>query len=148
MALRQYQTVSGKKNNIAIVGPANVGKSTLYNNLIRSKTDQAEVGPLPGTTRINQEADAGFFSIVDTPGADAVGDVGEIEKQHALAGARQADFLIIMFDAIQGVKKTEQELFAELEEFDKPYLVVLNKIDLVKRSEEQVIAKAGHKEYE
>ena len=143
IALRQYKTVSGKKNKIAIVGPANVGKSTLYNNLIRSKTDQAEVGPLPGTTRINQEADAGFFSIVDTPGADAVGDVGEIEKQHALNGARQADFLIIVFDAIQGVKKTEQELFEELEEFDKPFLVVLNKIDLVKRSEERVIAKAA-----
>ena len=143
IALHQYQTVSGKKNKIAIVGPANVGKSTLYNNLIRSKTEQAEVGPLPGTTRINQEADAGFFSIVDTPGADAVGEVGEIEKQHALAGARQADFLIIVFDAIQGVKKTEQELFEELAEFDKPFLVVLNKIDLVKRSEERVIAKAA-----
>lgn len=143
IALSQYKTVSGKKNKIAIVGPANVGKSTLYNNLIRSKTDQAEVGPLPGTTRINQEADAGFFSIVDTPGADAVGEVGEIEKQHALAGARQADFLIVMFDAIQGVKKTEQELFEELAEFDKPFLVVLNKIDLVKRSEDRVIAKAA-----
>jgi len=143
IALRQYQIVYGKKNKIAIVGPANVGKSTLYNNLIRSKTDQAEVGPLPGTTRVNQEADAGFFSIIDTPGADAVGEVGEIEKQHALAGARQADFLIIMFDAIQGVKKTEQELFEELVEFDKPFLVVLNKIDLVKRSEERVIAKAA-----
>ena len=143
IALSQYKTVSGNKNKIAIVGPANVGKSTLYNNLIRSKTDQAEVGPLPGTTRINQEADAGFFSIVDTPGADAVGDVGELEKQHALAGARQADFLIIVFDAIQGVKKTEQELFEELAEFDKPFLVVLNKIDLVKRSEARVIAKAA-----
>jgi len=143
IALRQYQAVAGKKNKIAIIGPANVGKSTLYNHLIRSKTDQAEVGPLPGTTRINQEADAGFFSIVDTPGADAVGEVGEIEKQQALDGARQADFLIIMFDAIQGVKKTEQELFEELAELDKPFLVVLNKIDLVKRSEERVIAKAA-----
>jgi GTPase len=143
IALHQYKTVSGKKNKIAIVGPANVGKSTLYNNLIRSKTDQAEVGPLPGTTRTNQEADAGFFSIVDTPGADAVGEVGEIEKQHALAGARQANFLIVVFDAIQGVKKTEQELFEELAELDKPFLVVLNKIDLVKRSEERVIAKAA-----
>lgn len=143
IALNQYKTVSGKKNKIAIIGPANVGKSTLYNHLIRSKTDQAEVGPLPGTTRMNQEADAGFFSIVDTPGADAVGDVGELEKQHALNGARQADFLIIVFDAIQGVKKTEQELFEELAEYDKPFLVVLNKIDLVKRSEERVIAKAA-----
>jgi GTPase len=143
IALRQYKTVAGKKNKIAIVGPANVGKSTLYNHLIRSKTDQAEVGPVPGTTRINQEADAGFFSIVDTPGADAVGEVGEIEKQQALAGARQADFLIIVFDAIQGVKKTEQELFEELAELDKPFLVVLNKIDLVKRSEARVIAKVA-----
>ena len=143
LSLRQFKLVTGQKRKIVIVGPANVGKSTLYNQLIRSKADRAEVGPLPGTTRINQEADAGFFSLVDTPGADAVGDIGEAEKQQALAAARQADFIIMVFDAIQGIKKTEQELFDELTTLQIPFLVVLNKIDLVKRAEQRVIEKVA-----
>ena len=143
ISLRQFKMVTGKKRKIAIIGPANVGKSTLYNQLIRSKTDRAEVGPLPGTTRVNQEADAGFFSLVDTPGADAVGEVGEAEKQQALDAARQADFIVMVFDAIQGIKKTEQELFDELTALEKPFLVVLNKIDLVKHAERSVIEKVA-----
>lgn len=123
----------GRKHKIAIVGPANVGKSTLYNQLIQQKSDKAEVGPLPGTTRENQVADAGIFSIVDTPGADAIGEVGERERQIALDAAAEADFLIIVFDAIQGIKQTELDLYLRLANLGKPYVVVLNKQDLVKR---------------
>jgi hypothetical protein len=53
--------------------------------------------------------------------ADAVGDVGEAEKLRALEAAQQSDFLIIMFDAIQGIKKTGRELFTELTSLDKPF---------------------------
>jgi len=123
----------GRKHKIAIVGPANVGKSTLYNQLIHQKQDRAEVGPLPGTTRDLQVADAGIFAVVDTPGADAIGEVGERERQIALDAAAQADFLIIVFDAIQGIKQTELDLYLRLANLKKPYIVVLNKQDLVKR---------------
>lgn len=123
----------GRKHKIAIVGPANVGKSTLYNQLIHQKQDRAEVGPLPGTTRDTQVADAGIFAVVDTPGADAIGEVGETERQIALDAAAQADFLIIVFDAIQGIKQTELDLYLRLANLKKPYVVVLNKKDLVKR---------------
>lgn len=139
LALRQVKLAFGEKHTIAIVGPANVGKSTLYNQLIRTKTDQAEVSALPGTTRVNKESDAGLFSVVDTPGADAVGEVGEREKQQALAAAQSADVLIIVFDAIQGIKRTEQELFDQLVALDKPYIVVLNKIDLARREATKVV---------
>jgi len=123
----------GNKHKIAIVGPANVGKSTLYNQLIHQKEDKAVVGPLPGTTRATQIADAGIFAVVDTPGADAIGEVGERERQIALDAAAQADFLIIVFDAIQGIKQTELDLYLRLTNLGKPYVVVLNKQDLVKR---------------
>ena len=124
---------------MAIVGPANVGKSTLYNQLVRAKADRGEVSPVPGTTREDQQADAGLFTVVDTPGADAVGEVGEREKEIALAAAREADFLIVMFDAIQGIKRDEQALFAELAGLGKPLVVVLNKIDLVRRHADRVM---------
>jgi small GTP-binding protein len=139
LAVVQLKLAFGKKRSVAIIGPANVGKSTLYNQLVRSRHDRAVVSPLPGTTRVNQEADAGLFTIIDTPGADAVGEVGEIEKQHALTAAEGADFLVIIFDAIQGIKRTEQDLFKELVAINKPYLVVLNKSDLVRRELTKVV---------
>ncbi|MBL8095208.1 MAG: 50S ribosome-binding GTPase [Anaerolineales bacterium] len=131
LALPNFQIAFADKRSIAIVGPANVGKSTLYNQLVRKREDKAEVSPVPGTTRVNQEADAGLFRIVDTPGADAVGDLGEQEKSRALQAAEQADFLIVVFDAIQGIKRTEQELFDELHALGKPLVAVLNKADLL-----------------
>ena len=99
----------------------------------RYKNDKAIVGALPGTTRNTQEADAGIFAVVDTPGADAIGEVGERERQIALEAAAEADFLIIVFDAIQGIKQTELDLYLRLANLGKPYVVVLNKQDLVKR---------------
>ena len=133
LAQKEYKFAFGKKSHIAIVGPANVGKSTLYNQFVHAKTDKAEVGPLPGTTRENQTADAGLFELVDTPGADAVGELGDEERARAFEAATNADFLIILFDAVQGIKRSELELYNDLKTLNKPYIVVINKCDLIKR---------------
>jgi small GTP-binding protein len=144
LSVIQVKMTLARKNQVAIVGPANVGKSTLYNQFIRQKEDRAEVSPIPGTTRANQMADAGIFKIIDTPGADAVGEVGERERKEALAAAEEADFLVIMFDAIQGIKETEQRLYYQLLALGKPYLVVLNKIDLAgSRHEDEAVENAA-----
>ena len=133
LARKEYKFAFGKKSHIVIVGPANVGKSTLYNQFIHEKKDKAEVGPLPGTTKDSQEADAGLFSLVDTPGADAVGQPGEEEHDSAFEAAANADILVIVFDAIQGIKKAELALFTELLLLKRPYIVVINKCDLIKK---------------
>jgi small GTP-binding protein len=143
MALSQFKIAAGQKQSVAIVGPANAGKSTLYNQFVREQKDQALVSPVPGTTRENQEADAGLFCVVDTPGADAVGDIGELEKDRALSAADKADFLVLVFDATQGIRKSEQELYREFMALEKPTVVVLNKIDLVRREREKVVAQAA-----
>jgi small GTP-binding protein len=144
LSTSQVRQTFGSKHAVAILGPANVGKSTLYNQLVRRKQDSAEVGPLPGTTKENRQADAGLFTVVDTPGTDAVGRIGEREHALALHAAEEADFVVLMFDAIQGVKRTEQELFRELATLKKPYIVILNKIDLLNRKDlEGVIAQAA-----
>jgi GTP-binding protein Era len=140
----QYQPVFGTKRRIAIVGPANVGKSTLYNQLVTRRQDEAEVSPIPGTTRQNQEADVGLFLLVDTPGADAVGPVGQRERAIAFRAAAAADFLIVVLDAAQGVKQHDRDLFDALAALDKPYVVVLNKIDLVpKKARDDVVQAAA-----
>lgn len=143
LALTQSRAVLGNHKKVAIIGPANVGKSTLYNQFIRKEQDKAAVSPIPGTTRVNQEADAGIFNLVDTPGADAVGPVGTQERERALEAARSAHFLIIVFDAIQGVKQTEQDLYEQMLALKKPFVVVLNKIDLAGKHEDAIIEKTA-----
>ncbi len=143
LSTHQLRMAFGQKHRVAIVGPANVGKSTLYNQFVSEKSQKAEVSPLPGTTRENQEADAGLFSIIDTPGADAIGEVGEREQREALNAAASADFLIILFDAIQGIKQTELDLYRRLAELGKPYVVALNKIDLVRKESLAVQTRAA-----
>ncbi len=145
LSTAQIRQAFGNKHKVVIVGPTNVGKSTLYNLLVQNKNDQAIVSPLPGTTTENQEADAALFTVVDTPGADAVGSMGEQEKELALSASAESDFLILVFDTIQGIKKTELELFNKLSALKKPFVVVLNKIDLVPRKDLQaVISSAAH----
>ena len=142
-SITQFKYTFGSKHRIAILGPTNVGKSTLYNQFIQSQEDKALVSPIPGTTHANQEANAGLFSIIDTPGADAVGEVGLNEREIALNAAQNADVLVVVFDAIQGIKQTELELFTELKSLNKPYILVLNKIDLVKKDKSEIIEKAA-----
>ena len=144
LSTAQIRQAFGHKHQVVIVGPTNVGKSTLYNLLVQNKRDLAVVGPLPGTTKENQQADAALFTVVDTPGADSVGSLGEQEKGLALSASMEADFLLLVFDAVQGIKKTEQELFNELSALKKPFVVVLNKIDLIPRKDLQgVISNAA-----
>jgi GTPase len=144
LSTAQIRQAFGNKHRVVIVGPTNVGKSTLYNQLVQNKLELARVGPLPGTTTVNQQADAALFTVVDTPGADAVGSVGEKEKKLALSAAGEADFLVLVYDAIQGIKKTEQELFNELSALKIPFVVVMNKVDLVPRKDLQgVISSAA-----
>ncbi|MCX6029024.1 MAG: 50S ribosome-binding GTPase [Chloroflexi bacterium] len=139
----QYKPVIGAKRRIAIVGPVNVGKSTLYNQLIARPTDRAAVSPVPGTTRRAQQADAGLFTVVDTPGADAAGAVGDRERQLAFGAAKTSDFLVIVFEATHGVGRAEKALFDALTGLGKPFVVVVNKIDLTPKAERDLVIEAA-----
>jgi small GTP-binding protein len=143
LALRQYEGVFEKeRKHISIVGPVNVGKSSLFNALLLPKETKAEVSPIPGTTRVAQTADAGLCTVVDTPGGDEA--AGEARKALAFEAARASDSLIVVFDAHAGITQGTAALFAELRRLNKPMTLVLNKIDLVKGYEKQVLKKAAH----
>jgi GTP-binding protein Era len=142
-AAEHLRVATGDKHQVVIVGPANSGKSTLYNTLIRSGKDQAAVSALPGTTHQAQEADAGIFSIVDTPGADSPGPAGREERERALAAARTGDLLILLFDAEHGIRPPEQELYNDLVGLGRPMVVALNKIDLAARERAAVLGRAA-----
>lgn len=131
-------------HRLAIVGPVNVGKSTLFNALTPGSDSPAAVSAIPGTTKVSQEQLTQVFTLVDTPGADRARDEGNQERDDALRSATEADFLLIVFDATRSITKGDLALFAELQYLGRPYVVILNKIDRIDRSErDKVAAMAG-----
>ena len=118
---------------IAIVGRANVGKSTLFNKLTQSRS--AIVNDTPGVTRdrIYGSADMGnrFALIVDTGGVD-VDQNNPIELQVVEQGrwARdEADCVIIVADNQEGLTPYDREMVDEIRKSGKPYVLAVNKVD-------------------
>lgn len=121
------------KNLVAIVGRPNVGKSTLFNRL--TKTRQAIVNEEAGTTRDRQYGKSEWlgneFSIVDTGGwvinSDDVFEE-EIRKQVMLA-VEEADVILFVVDVVNGVTDLDMQVASILRRTSKPVLVVANKTD-------------------
>ena len=118
---------------VAIVGRPNVGKSTLFNRLTRSR--QAIVEDRPGVTRDRlygvARIDDTSFVVVDTGGVDPELDTGlpaHIRAQAEVA-VEEADLLLLVVDGHEGVTSTDAEVGELLRRSGKPILVVANKID-------------------
>lgn len=139
--LTQVRQTAGDRKRVAIVGPPNAGKSTLYNRLIVGKQPKAAVSSRPGTTQVVQEGDVGVFAVVDTPGAAPEMAEGQVR---AFEAARQADVLVILFDGSQPVGTEERKLLDDLRGLGKPWVVALNKMDAVPRDRARVHGLAAH----
>lgn len=120
-------------NLVAIVGRPNVGKSTLFNRL--TKTRQAIVNEQAGTTRDRQYGKAEWlgkeFSVVDTGGWVVNSDdifEEEIRKQVLLA-MEEADVILFVVDVMNGVTDLDMEVAGILRRSKKPVLMVANKTD-------------------
>ena len=118
---------------IAIVGRANVGKSTIFNKLTHSRS--AIVNDTPGVTRdrIYGSADFGNRSaiIVDTGGVD-VDQSNPIELQVIEQGKwarNEADCVIVVVDNRAGLTPHDREMVDEIRKSGKPFVVAINKID-------------------
>lgn len=119
---------------VAIVGPPNSGKSTLFNSLVEE--ERAIVSPHPGTTRdvIEARLDMGGLEVIllDTAGVREGGE--EIEKagiSRALREVQRADIILLIME-ITSDKKSDTAMLEVLK--DKPVVAVWNKIDLLSAS--------------
>lgn len=120
-------------NLIAIVGRPNVGKSTLFNRL--TKTRQAIVNDEAGTTRDRQYGKSEWlgreFSVVDTGGWVVNSDdifEEEIRKQVLLA-VEEADVILFIVDVMNGVTDLDLQVASILRRSESPVIVVANKTD-------------------
>ncbi len=117
---------------IALLGRPNVGKSTLFNRLTRSR--DALVADIPGLTRDRQygefRVDGRRFIIVDTGGLSG-GEEGidsEMARQ-SLAAIDECDLALVLVDARSGVTPADQRIVSLLRVRGKPFVLVVNKID-------------------
>ena len=117
---------------IAIVGRPNVGKSTLFNRLTRSR--DALVADYAGLTRDRKYGRALLsghpFLLIDTGGLSG-GEVGidAAMAQQSKAAIEEADAVVFMVDATSGVAASDQTVADILRRIDKPVWLAANKID-------------------
>jgi small GTP-binding protein len=129
------------RTRVAIVGPVNSGKSTLFNTL--KGRELSPVSPLPGTTRDLHHEAWGPIHLADTPG---FGEVAGVDRAGiALQAVRGANLVILVLDALAGVRQADYELLHTLCATGKPVIPVLNKIDVLGKDAEPVIEDARAK---
>lgn len=120
-------------NLVAIVGRPNVGKSTLFNRLTKSR--QAIVNEEAGTTRDRQYGKTEWlgreFSVVDTGGwVENSDDIFEEEiRKQVLVAVDEADVILFVVDVMNGVTDFDLQVANLLYRAKKPVLLVANKVD-------------------
>lgn len=124
---------------VALLGRPNVGKSTLFNRITRSR--RAIVGDFPGVTRDRHYADAVWddteFIIIDTGGFLSTDDdsfAAQIKTQLTIA-ADQADVLVFIMDGRTGLSPYDVELADFLRKLSKPVFYLINKIESDKQQQ-------------
>lgn len=127
-------TPSGERVHIAFFGRRNAGKSSLVNAI--TGQELAVVSETRGTTtdpvrKAMELLPIGPVLIVDTPGFDDVGALGELRVKKTRQELNRADVAVLVVDAAEGMQQCDEELLALFREKELPYLIVWNKADLL-----------------
>ena len=116
---------------VAIVGRPNVGKSTLFNCITRTRA--ALVGNFPGVTRDRHYGDANWndveFTLVDTGGFTEGVDFADEIRFQVHQAIDDADVIMLLLDGKEGISPFDNDILNLLRSIDKPTLYAVNKID-------------------
>lgn len=132
------EEVEAKGIKVAIVGRANVGKSTLLNKLLNE--ERSIVSPIAGTTRdsidVTLHRDGCDYLLIDTAGIrrkkaekEVVDKFAAIRTEEAIA---RADVCLLVLDSFEGFTSQEKRIASEIEAQGKSCILVFNKWDLMK----------------
>ena len=117
--------------SIALVGRPNVGKSTLFNKLTRSR--DALVADVPGLTRDRRygrmEFDGGTATLIDTGGLFGDDVLSDALTQQTRLAVNEADIVLLMFDGRDGVTAADEDVVDYLRKSNVAFIPVINKID-------------------
>ncbi len=117
---------------VALVGRPNVGKSTLFNRMTRTR--DALVADFPGLTRDRKYGHAKLgeheFIVIDTGGIDGSEEGVETKMaEQSLAAIDEADVVLFMVDGRAGLTVSDEAIAQHLRKIEKPAIVVVNKVD-------------------
>jgi len=144
-------TPSAERVHIGFFGRRNAGKSSIVNAVTNQEI--AVVSEVKGTTtdpvyKAMELLPVGPVMIIDTPGIDDTGELGEKRIEKTRDVLKKTDVAVLVVDASEGIKEGDEELIALFKERKINYIVVFNKSDLSERkdlSENEISVSAKEK---
>lgn len=128
----QEEIAGDLDGKIAILGMPNSGKSTLFNTL--EGKYRSFVSPEAGATKEFVRGAFGPFALIDTPG-----HIPSLQDE----AIQESTAVLYLIDATQGVRPRDIEVIQRLREGEKPFLVTLNKTDLVSGDVDEAAARVA-----
>lgn len=135
-----------RKPMVALVGRPNVGKSTLFNQLVGER--MAVTNEIPGTTRDRIQSESDWrgvtFRVVDTGGIEVYQPKGSRDesplaegsadfvpqiKAQAMLAIEEADVIVMLVDILHGITAADEEIAEILRRTSKPVIIAANKAD-------------------
>ena len=146
-------TPAGERTHIGFFGRRNAGKSSIVNAV--TGQELAVVSDIKGTTtdpvyKTMELLPLGPVMIIDTPGFDDEGSLGELRVKKTKQVLNKTDIAVLVVDASEGIKECDKELMKLFEGKKINYLIVYNKADLLEKvpsaGEKEIYASALQKE--
>jgi small GTP-binding protein len=128
----QEEVAGDLDGKIAIIGMPNSGKSTLFNTL--EGKYRSYVSPEAGATTQFVRGAFGPFALIDTPG-----HLPDMQDQ----AVREASAVLYLIDGTQGVRPRDSEIIQRLRDGEKPFVVALNKTDLMAGDVDEIAARVA-----
>ena len=147
-------TPASERTHIGFFGRRNAGKSSIVNAV--TGQELAVVSDVKGTTtdpvyKTMELLPLGPVMIIDTPGFDDEGMLGELRVKKTKQVLNKTDIAVLVVDATEGLKECDKELIALFQAKEINYLIVYNKSDLLDEipavGEQEIYASALKKEY-
>ncbi len=137
--MEMNETPSADRVHIGFFGRRNAGKSSIVNKV--TGQELAVVSDVKGTTtdpvsKAMELLPMGPVVIIDTPGIDDEGHLGELRVRKAKQVLNRVDVAVLVVDATLGKTSVDEELIHIFKEKEIPYLVVYNKSDLLPEKKE------------
>ena len=127
-------TPAAERIHIGFFGKRNAGKSSVMNAV--TGQDLAIVSEQKGTTtdpvyKTMELLPLGPVMLMDTPGLDDEGALGELRVKKAYQALNKADIALVVIDAVEGPSKEDFSLLSRIQKKEIPYLIIWNKEDLL-----------------
>lgn len=130
-------TPSGERVHIGFFGRRNAGKSSVVNAV--TGQELSVVSDVKGTTtdpvtKAMELLPLGAVVIIDTPGFDDEGDLGELRVKKTKQILNRTDIAVLVIDSTVGMTETEHQLVRLFKDKDIPYIIAYNKSDILNKS--------------